>query len=350
VDSSGWGFDWEAMSDRCVKALVLAQQEAEFLKAEHVGTEHVLIGLLAGRSMGTDLLADHGVDVHLARATLEKFRSRSEPALIRRFSWRVRRAVELAFEEAGRAHSPFLTTDHLFVGLLSQDDATAVSILVDLGTPVVELVNRLRAREGDSGETDLPYAAALLDQLRVSDAAVPELEKVSAQAPQGMSLDRFIEVLDELGKALQTAQALFVAARPRLPRLDVPEVAEGDWPVVDEEVYPVSALVRQILTQMVGSGADRVVLSPSDDALHVEYHIDGRADVLEVPPILRTVVPFSVMRLANLNPMEKGREMQGELTFRAGDQSHGLRVNSEPVRRGVRVEITRVTRETISEA
>lgn len=340
MDPSRWGFDWEAMSERCVEAFVLAQKEAEFLKASQVGTEHVLIGLLSGRSVGTEMLGEHGVDVHLARATLEKFRARDMTPSLRRFSWRVRRAVELAFEEAAQARTPFMTTDHLFVGLLSQDDATATAILADLGVPVAEVTQRLRAREGPSGETGLLFAADLLGQLPVAGADVPELEQLPA-APQEMSLDHFLEVLDELSRALQTAQQLVLAARPRRTRLDIPEVVETEWPVVDEEVYPVAGLVSQILSEVAVRRAERVDLVPHAHALRVEFHLAGAADTVDIPIILRTVLPATVMRMAGLNPLEKGRELEGRLTFRLGEANHELAVRSEPVRRGLRVVITR---------
>lgn len=341
MEPSRWGFDWEAMSERCVRALVLAQQEAEFLQDAQVGTEHVLIGLLSGRNAGGDMLGEHGVDVHLVRADLAKRHTRGERTPLRRFSWRVRRAVELAFEEAASASSPFVTTDHLYVGLLQQEDGTAVGILVDLGVPVPDVLRRLRGRQGPSGETDLLFTADLLHQLPVAEGDVPEMEQVPPP-PQEMTLDRFLEVLDELSRALQTAQQLVLAARPRRLHLDIPEVAEGDWPVVDEEAYQIAGLVRQILTELVVRGAERVELMPGEQSLRVAFHLDGNADTVDIPAILRTVVPFNVMRMAGLNPMEKGRELEGRLTFRQGDLAHALQVRSEPVRRGLRVVVVRL--------
>lgn len=340
MDSSRWGFDWEAMSERSVEALVLAQKEAEFLKASQVGSEHVLIGLLSGRSVGTEMLGEHGVDVHLARATLEKFRTRDVTPSLRRFSWRVRRAVELAFEEAARVRSPLMTTDHLYVGLLSQDDATATAILADLGVPLADVARRLRAREGPSGETGLLFAADLLGQLPVAGGDVPELEQM-VPPPQAMSLDRFLEVLDELSRALQTAQQLVLAARPRRTRLDIPEVVESEWPVVDEDVYQIAGLVSQILSELAVRRAERVDLVPQEQALRVEFHLDEASDAVDLPTILRTVLPATLMRMAGLNPLEKGRELEGRLTFQMGERLHDLHVRSEPVRRGLRVVITR---------
>jgi hypothetical protein len=328
------------MSERCIEALVLAQQEAEFLASALVGTEHVLVGLLSGRNLGAQVLAEYSIDVAIVRATLEKFRTREEKSDIRRFSWRVRRAVESAFEEAARSGSPFVNTDHLYLGILGQEDAAAARILADLEVPLEAILSRLRSGKGTT-ESDPLFAADLLDQLPVTDLA-PPMEQVTT-GPGPMTLDQFLEVLDELSRALQSAQRTFAAARPRGGplELDIPDVAPSEWPVVDEEVYQIAGLVRQILSQAVSRGARRVVFLPCEGALRVEYHHpEGTSEAVEIPAILRTVVPFKVMRMARLNPMEKGRELEGSMTFRLGDRFHDMRVRSEPILKGLRVEVS----------
>lgn len=338
MDESRWGFNWDAMSERCIEALVLAQQEAEFLQSSFVGTEHVLVGLLNGRTLGAQILAEHQVDLPIVRATLAKFRTPGEPALMRRFSWRVKRAVEIAFEEAARVDCPFINTDHLLIGLLEQPDSTASRILVDLAAPIDEVTRRLRS-SGKAEESDLLFTHDLLAQLQVTED-VPELEQVGPSQPP-LSLDSLMGVLDELGRALQSAHRIVQDAVPQRDlSLDIPEVDTSQWPVVDEEVYQIAGLVRQILSQGLSRGAERVVFLPGEGALRVEYHLrGGRSEAVEIPPILRTVVPFKVMRMASMNPMEKGRELEGRLLIRLGERAFDLCVRSEPILKGLRVEV-----------
>lgn len=343
MDEARWGFNWESMTEKCIEALVLAQREAEFLKAPSVGTEHVLIGLLSSHNLGAEILAESGVDVHVVRATLEKFRSREEVSHVRRFSWRVRRAVEMAFEACGTG---FIVSDHLYLGLLKQDDSTAHRLLADLSVPLEEVVRRLSGPNATM-EPAAGFPQELLDQLRVAEEGVPELEQVTAPPVRsGLDVDQIMSVLDELSRALQTAQRLVEAALPGeasepIPALviSMPAVA-GEWPVVDEEVYQIGGLVRQILSGAVLRRASRVVFEPSEGALRVEYHLaSGRSEAVEVPAILRDVVPFKVMRMARLNPMEKGRELEGRLTFHYKGRSHRMVVRSEPILKGFRVEV-----------
>jgi type II secretory ATPase GspE/PulE/Tfp pilus assembly ATPase PilB-like protein len=351
LEPSRWGFDWQSMTEKCIEALVLAQREAEFLNDASVGTEHVLVGLLSSQNLGAQILAEHHIDVHVVRATLEKFRSREAASDVRRFSWRVRRAVELAFEEARSLRETFINTDHLYIGLLQQDDSTALKILLDLQGPVSEVLERLRKQHAAATPVEsMPlFPSDLLDQLPVLDAdpwtgdAPPEIQ--APMAPPSLELDKFLEVLDELSRALLTAHKTVEDALPSAEEepmaliISVPMV-DDEWPVVDEETYQIGGLVRQILSSAVQRKAARVVLEPSPQALRVEYHLaSGRCDAVEVPAILRYVVPFKVMRMAGLNPMEKGRELEGKLIFHYRGRSHRMRVLSEPVLKGLRVEV-----------
>jgi type II secretory ATPase GspE/PulE/Tfp pilus assembly ATPase PilB-like protein len=345
ADEARWGFNWEAMTEKCIEALVRAQREAQFLQAARIGTEHVLIGLMSAENLGAEILSEMGVDVILVRATLEKFRVREAEQAMRRFSWRVRRAVEIAFEEArALADQAFINTDQLYLGLLSQEDSTATRILMDLRCPLEQVMNRLRQRQRPSGD-DLPLLGTdWLEQIPVAADNVPELEQLPPPAPS-LELDRFLAVLDELGRALQTAQRTVEAAAPgeiEAPlALRLPEVpTDPTWPVVDEEVYQIAGLVRQILSKAVLRRSARVSFEPSSASLRIEFHqSSGRCEVLEVPAILRSVLPFKVMRMARLNPMEKGRELEGKLVFRYRGQAHPMRVRSEPVLKGLRVEV-----------
>jgi len=343
LEEARWGFEWESMTEKCIEALVLAQREAEFLRAPQVGTEHVLIGLLSSTNLGAELLAESNVDANVVRATMEKFRTRESSMNVRRFSWRVRKAVELAFEEARGKGEPFINTDYLYVGLFSQEDCTAFLILQDLRCPMEACVARLRGRAQAPSEGPPMSADEILGQLRVAEDA-PHEEQVPQTPP--LALDHFLSVLDELSRALQTAQRTVEAvlsseASEPVPSLviSMPVVDDG-WPVVDEEVYQIGGLVRQILSGAVLRRAERIVFEPSPAALRVEYHtVSGGCDAVEVPAILANVVPFKVMRMASLNPMEKGREMEGRLIFHHGGRSHRMRVRSEPILKGFRVEV-----------
>ncbi len=332
------GFNWEALSERCVEALVRAQEEAMFLGSPEVGTDHVLVGLLGGANLGAQLLTEHGVDLCAVRATLGMFREVGTPPRLRQFSWRVGQALSIAAQFARGSGSPFLNTDHLYLALLEQPDSRAFRILEQLKVPVELLMRRLRGPVETAGSGAL--ITDLLKQLPVAQPSSPS-DRLT-RLPWALTLDRFLEVLDELSRALQTAHRVVAAACPHAPVvLDIPEVDDSFWPVVDEEVYQIAGLVNRLLTHMLICGAERLIFTPTDQALRVAYEMPtGRTETLDVPPILSTVIPFKVMRMALLNPMEKGREMEGEMALRHAGREHALRVRSEPVLRGLQVEVS----------
>lgn len=357
MEEAHWGFDWESMTEKCIEAIVLAQREAEFLLSPFVGTEHVLIGLLSSHNLGAEVLGEFQVDAPMVRATLEKFRSRQSSHAVRPFSWRVRLALETAFDEARARGQAFINTDHLYLGVLKQEDCGAFRILVDLQTPIDRVLARLghgRPRPLEGAEAML-YPQEFLESLRVAGGEeVPEAEKVAEPAPSrpqpeihpppatglSLDLDSFLGVLDELGRALQSAQRVVEAMLPHEaspPALQFPEIDE-DWPVVDEQVYPIGRLVRQILAGAVLRRATCITFEPQERRLRLEYHLaSGEVEAVEVPGVLGSVIPFKVMRLAHLDPMEKGRELEGKLVFRFRRRAYPMSVRSEPVRRGLRV-------------
>lgn len=67
-------------TSRATKCLDLAMTEARALGDQHVGTEHLLLGLiLEGRNMACQLLQASGVSAETARAEVQRLRSGEAP-------------------------------------------------------------------------------------------------------------------------------------------------------------------------------------------------------------------------------------------------------------------------------
>lgn len=309
--------NWVNLTDRCIEAMLLAQQEAKFLSDPHVGTEHLLIGLVAGgKTVGAQLLASMGVDQAVLRAYLAAMkRPMRERGLRPEFSERAQKAVLLALEEANQGGNPFVSTDHLFVGLLLQEESTACAILRELGVAIEPLVEKLR-------QESRPAVFAAEPVPVPGDIVMGVLDGL-----QG-GLERFLAALLE-----RLVQAEWDVRWPALDRED--EVRP--W---EAEDYPVSSLVQMILSRGITVHAAQILLEPQDSSLAIRYVFDnGGSELVEAPKVLKDVLPFNVMRLACLNPLEKGRELQGEMVFALRGRDHRLRVHSEPIHKGVKLRI-----------
>src|SRR5690242_1857902 len=96
----------ERFTERAKKVLALAQQEAEQAGHSYIGTEHLLLALIReGSGLAARALGTLGVELDRTRAAIEAVLSDMEPSgppsqIIP--TARVKKVVELAFEEARR--------------------------------------------------------------------------------------------------------------------------------------------------------------------------------------------------------------------------------------------------------
>lgn len=122
-------------TERAHRVLELARQEAQRLGHPVVGTEHLLLGLLAeGEGVGAQALQNLGLNLkqirdEVVRATKPGHALGGVPEL----SPRAKRALELANEEARRQGVNYIGTEHIMLGILREGEGIAAQILTGLG-------------------------------------------------------------------------------------------------------------------------------------------------------------------------------------------------------------------------
>jgi ATP-dependent Clp protease ATP-binding subunit ClpC len=128
-------YPFERFSDDAKEALVSAQKQAEQSRHSYIGTEHLLLGLLSGDTAAARILVGLGVDGTAAREAIERVLGRNERIVIQQIipTSRVKKVIELAFENAERENSAQVTPEHLVVGLLEEGEGVAAHVLVDMG-------------------------------------------------------------------------------------------------------------------------------------------------------------------------------------------------------------------------
>jgi hypothetical protein len=133
---------FKRFSSQARQAVVLGQDEARRMHHDHMGTEHLLLGLLA-ESEGTAAQALQQADITLdaARAEIvEIVRPGQEtPRGHIPFTPRAKKVLELALRESLQLHHKFLGTEHLLLGLIRERDGVASQVLVKLGTDLSQL-------------------------------------------------------------------------------------------------------------------------------------------------------------------------------------------------------------------
>jgi ATP-dependent Clp protease ATP-binding subunit ClpC len=127
---------FEHFTDKAIKAIMLAQEEARSLGQNLVGTEQILLGLIAeGTGIAAKVLNEQGVTLQNARREVEKIvgrASRFVPAELP-FTPKAKSVFEQSFEEARKLGHNYIGPEHLLLGLLHEGEGVAKKVLDNLG-------------------------------------------------------------------------------------------------------------------------------------------------------------------------------------------------------------------------
>ena len=126
------------LSDRARDVIELARREAAELRHDHVGTEHVLLGILReGGGIATKLIDLLHLKVNQIRKGVAMLNPASTQAWVSEnqlpYSPRLRKALEFAQETARGLGHEGVGIGHLFLGLVQDEEAKAALLLINLG-------------------------------------------------------------------------------------------------------------------------------------------------------------------------------------------------------------------------
>jgi membrane protein YdbS with pleckstrin-like domain len=128
---------YERFTERARKVMQLANQEAQRLNHEYIGTEHILLGLVKeGSGVGANVLKSLGVDLPGICAEVEKL-VQSGPESVTKgklpMTPRAKSVIKLALEESQSLNHEHVGTEHLLLGLLRDREGVAAQVLMNLG-------------------------------------------------------------------------------------------------------------------------------------------------------------------------------------------------------------------------
>ena len=112
--------------------IVLAQEEAGLLDHNYIGTEHLLLGLIAeGEGGGAQALGALGIALPSARTEVEVMvgRGKTMPAGQIPFTPRAKKVLELSLLEARELGDQHIGTEHLLLGLVREGEGVAIQVL-----------------------------------------------------------------------------------------------------------------------------------------------------------------------------------------------------------------------------
>ena len=127
---------FERFTEQSRRVVVLAQEEARMLGHNHIGSEHLLLGLLHEQGgTAADVLASAGITVEAARAQVEELavpRDKSPTGHIP-FTQRAKKILELSLREALEQRKSYIGTEHILLALMRDSDGMGARVLERLG-------------------------------------------------------------------------------------------------------------------------------------------------------------------------------------------------------------------------
>ncbi len=195
---------FDKFTDKARKVLVLAQEEARGLHQPYVGTEHVLLALLKEEDgLAAQALERLGVHYEATVAAIRRIVTIDESTDVSghlSFTPRVKRVLENSLREAMQMGQSYISTEHLLLGIIRENEGTAIEVLERMGVSGDDLRAALNDLVGQSsvfaGQQFDPQAAA-------SDSVLKEFSvDLTKKAAEG-KLDPVIGRAGEIERVMQ---------------------------------------------------------------------------------------------------------------------------------------------------
>ena len=202
-------YPFERFTERAKKVLTLAQEEAERSHHSYIGTEHLLLGLLReGEGLAAKVLNNLGVEIGKVRQTIESVLGRNERIIIQQIipTSRVKKVIEISFEEARRMGHNYVGTEHLLLGLLIEGEGIAAHVLEDLGATLEKVRSEIERLLHDSTVEDSepaqkkPSKTPLLDQFGRDLTDMARKNLLDPVIGREMEIERVIQILSRRTK------------------------------------------------------------------------------------------------------------------------------------------------------
>ena len=195
---------FDKFTDKARKVLVLAQEEARRLHQPYVGTEHVLLALLKEEDgLAAQALERLGVHYEATVAAIRRIVTIDESTDVSghlSFTPRVKRVLENSLREAMQMGQSYMSTEHLLLGIIRENEGTAIEVLERMGVSGDDLRAALNDLVGQSSV----FAGQQFDpQASSSDSVLKEFSVDLTKKAADGKLDPVIGRAGEIERMMQ---------------------------------------------------------------------------------------------------------------------------------------------------
>jgi ATP-dependent Clp protease ATP-binding subunit ClpC len=234
---------FERFTEKAIKVIMLAQEEARRLGHNFVGTEQILLGLIGeGTGVAAKVLKSMGVNLKDARIEVEKIIGRGSGfvAVEIPFTPRAKRVLELSLEEARQLGHNYIGTEHLLLGLIREGEGVAARVLENLGVDLSKVRTQVIRMLGETAEVGAGNISSGRNKTPTLDEFGSNLTNLAAEGKldpvvgRANEIERVIQILGRrtknnpvlIGEPGVGKTAIAEGLAQRIANNDIPDILE----------------------------------------------------------------------------------------------------------------------------
>ncbi|MBW8011643.1 MAG: ATP-dependent Clp protease ATP-binding subunit [Chloroflexi bacterium] len=250
----------ERLTQRARRVLSLAHQEAERMRHNYIGTEHLLLGLIREEGgVAARVLRELGLEASRVEEIVQRLTGtgKYEGGKID-LSPGTQQVLEFAFDEAKRLGNHYVSTEHLLLGLVRYGEGIALNVLRKLGVTPEQIRRQTRRvlQESSAPRRRLSERRTqrrekrgaktpMVDQLATDLTGMAEEAKLDPVIGRHMEIERVIQIL-----ARRTKNNPALIGEPGVGKT---AIVEGLSQRIIEGDVPAPLLGKRVLQLDVGS-------------------------------------------------------------------------------------------------
>ena len=235
---------FERFTEKAIKVIMLAQEEARRLGHNFVGTEQILLGLIGeGTGVAAKVLKSLGVNLKDSRIEVEKIIGRGSGfvAVEIPFTPRAKRVLELSLEEARQLGHNYIGTEHLLLGLIREGEGVAARVLENLNIDLTKVRTQVIRMLGETAEVGSGASSskgnlktATLDEFGTNLTKLASESKLDPVVGRHPEIDRVVQILGRrtknnpvlIGEPGVGKTAIAEGLAQRIQTGDIPDILE----------------------------------------------------------------------------------------------------------------------------
>jgi len=254
----------ERFTQRARRVLSIAHQEAERMRHNYIGTEHLLLGLMREEDgLAARVLRELGLEIDRVEDIIERLTGLGQSRSNRpELSPGMQKVLEHAVEQARKLGHHYIGVEHLLLGLVEHNEGIAIDALIKMGVTPEQIrrqttrvlkesrserrtSSRRPRRPTKKDEKQSKSKTPMVDQLATDLTTLAEEEKLDPVIGRQMEIERVIQIL-----ARRTKNNPALTGEPGVGKT---AIVEGLAQRIIEGDVPAPLLGKRVLQLDVGS-------------------------------------------------------------------------------------------------